>query len=72
MDTLAIVHFGEDENSLMEELKIQEEQLDKLLTLMMKSFNGIELWPIWLGLLLEKIAEMNLFKIMKKRMHIKN
>ena len=49
LDTLAILHFGEDENSLMEELKIQEEQLDKLLTLMMKSFNGIELWPIWLA-----------------------
>ena len=49
LDTLAILHFGEDENSLKEELKIQEEQLDKLLTLMMKSFNGIELWPIWLA-----------------------
>ena len=50
MDTLAILHFGEDENSLKEELKIQEEQLDKLLTLMMKSFNGHELWPIWLAI----------------------
>ena len=50
LDTLAILHIGTDENSLLEELKIQEEQLKKLLNLMMKSFNGQELWAVWLAI----------------------
>ena len=50
LEGLSILHIRTDENSFLEELKIQEDQLKKLLTLMMKSFNRHELWPIWLAL----------------------
>ena len=50
LEGLTILHLRKDEKSFLEELKIQEEQLKKLLTLMMKSFNGHELWPIWLAI----------------------
>ena len=50
LEGLSIMKIGTDENSFKEELQIQEEQLKKLLTLMMKSFNGHELWPIWLAI----------------------
>ena len=48
LEGLAILQFGMDENTLLEELKIQEDHLKKFMNIMMKTFHGKDLAPIWL------------------------
>ena len=42
--------LGNDKQTFMKELDEQQDQLKKFMNLMMKKFNGNELWPIWLAI----------------------